>query len=365
MPEMITPARYLALDALRGLTIAMMILVNTPGSWDFVYSPFIHADWHGCTPTDLVFPFFLFVVGSAMYFSLQKASIRLSVAMAFMVIRRALVIFVLGLIFNAVLGGWDNLRIMGVLQRIALAYVIAAFIVLSVNRASVYCISLLLLLGYWMLLVVGGGDDPLGVTTNIVVKLDVALLGVEHMYSGKGVPFDPEGLLSTLPAVVNVLIGFELTRFLVAQRDRVNSVLMLIMLGGAGIVLGLLWNIWLPINKSLWTSSFVILSAGYFCIALAIVVWLVDIKKFTQLARPFIIYGSNSIFIYMLAPLWVHAYLFIPMQGKDGNFYTALFAWLVQVFPPAMASLVFALLHVLLFWFISLWLYRKKIFIKV
>jgi len=365
MPEMITPARYLALDALRGLTIAMMILVNTPGSWDFVYSPFIHADWHGCTPTDLVFPFFLFVVGSAMYFSLQKASIRLSAAMAFMVIRRALVIFVLGLIFNAVLGGWDNLRIMGVLQRIALAYVIAAFIVLSVNRASVYCISLLLLLGYWMLLVVGGGDDPLGVTTNIVVKLDVALLGVEHMYSGKGVPFDPEGLLSTLPAVVNVLIGFELTRFLVAQRDRVNSVLMLIMLGGAGIVLGLLWNIWLPINKSLWTSSFVILSAGYFCIALAIVVWLVDIKKFTQLAQPFIIYGSNSIFIYMLAPLWVHAYLFIPMQDKGGNFYTALFAWLVQVFPPAMASLVFALLHVLLFWFVSLWLYRKKIFIKV
>jgi len=365
MPEMINPARYLALDALRGLTIAMMILVNTPGSWEFVYPPFMHADWHGCSPTDLVFPFFLFVVGSAMYFSLQKVAMQLSPAIALMIVRRALVIFVLGLIFNAVLGGWENLRIMGVLQRIALAYAIAAFIVLGVTRSRVYCIGALLLLGYWLLLVVGGSDDPLGVTANIVVKLDVALLGAEHMYNGKGVPFDPEGILSTLPAVVNVLIGFELTRFLVAQQSRVTSVVMLLSFGVAGIMLGLLWNIWLPINKSLWTSSFVIYSAGYFCVALALFVWLVDIKQFKQLAQPFIIYGSNSIFIYMLAPFWVHAYLFIPMQNDSGNFYNTLFTWLVQVFPPAMASLVFALLHVLLFWFISLLLYRNKIFIKV
>jgi predicted acyltransferase len=365
MPEMINPARYLALDALRGLTIAMMILVNTPGSWEFVYPPFIHADWHGCSPTDLVFPFFLFVVGSAMYFSLQKVGMQLSPAIVFMIVRRALVIFVLGLIFNAVLGGWEHLRIMGVLQRIALAYAIAALIVLSVKCAYVYYIGTLLLLGYWLLLAVGGGDNPFGLTQNIVVKLDVALLGAEHMYSGKGIPFDPEGVLSTLPAIVNVLIGFELTRFLVTQQDRVNSLVMLLILGASGIVLGLLWNIWLPINKSLWTSSFVIYSAGYFCIALAFFVWLVDIKKFIRLAQPFIIYGSNSIFIYMLAPFWVHAYLFIPVRNKGGNFYTALFSWLAQVFPPAMASLVFALLHVLLFWFISLLLHRKKIFIKV
>lgn len=370
MPEMINPARYLALDALRGFTIAMMILVNTPGSWEFVYAPFMHADWHGCSPTDLVFPFFLFVVGSAMYFSLQKSSLQkvamqLSPAIAFMIVRRAAIIFILGLIFNAVLGGWENLRIMGVLQRIALAYAMAAFIVLSLKRTYVYVMGIFLLLGYWLLLVIGGSDDPFGLTQNIVVKLDVELLGAEHMYSGKGVPFDPEGLLSTLPAIVNVLIGFELTRFLVAQKNRVNSVVSLLVLGAAGIVLGLVWNIWLPINKSLWTSSFVIYSAGYFCIALALFVWLVDIKQFKPLAQPFIIYGSNSIFIYMLAPFWVHAYLFIPMQGDGGNFYSALFTWLAQIFPPAMASLVFALLHVLLFWIISLLLYRYKIFIKV
>ncbi|WP_331352909.1 DUF5009 domain-containing protein [Cellvibrio sp. UBA7671] len=365
MPEMTTPARFLALDALRGLTIAMMILVNTPGSWEFVYPPFMHADWHGCSPTDLVFPFFLFVVGSAMYFSLQKVSMQLSPAIALMVVRRSAIIFVLGLIFNGVLGGWEHLRIMGVLQRIALAYAIAAFIVLSLKRHHVYIIGAFLLVGYWLLLVIGGSDNPFNLTQNIVVKLDVALLGAEHMYNGKGVPFDPEGLLSTLPAVVNVLIGFELTRFLVAQQDRVKSLFILLILGLAGITLGLLWSIGLPINKSLWTSSFVIYSAGYFCIALALFVWLVDIKQFKRLAQPFIIYGSNSIFIYMLSPFWVHAYLFIPMQGESGNFYSALFTWLAQVFPPAMASLVFALLHVLLFWFISLLLYRNKIFIKV
>lgn len=368
--DTVISTRYLALDALRGLTIAMMILVNTPGSWEFVYSPLKHADWHGCTPTDLVFPFFLFVVGSAMYFSFYKNAkqhtpVELSPSLALTIVRRTLVIFLLGLIFNAVLAGWENLRIMGVLQRIALAYAFAAFIVLGVNRIGVYCIGVLLLLGYWMLLVSGGGDDPFGLTTNIVVRLDVALLGNAHMYSGKGLPFDPEGVLSTIPAIVNVLIGFELTRFLVKQKNRVRSLMLLFCFGASAIALGLLWSIWLPINKSLWTSSFVMYSAGYFCIALAVFVWLVDIKQFKQLAQPFIIYGSNSIFIYMLAPFWVHAYLFIPVQDENGNFYTALFAGLAQVFPPAMASLVFALLHVLLFWFISLLLYRNKIFIKV
>jgi predicted acyltransferase len=241
--------RYLALDALRGFTIAMMILVNTPGSWSFIYPPLAHADWHGCTPTDLVFPFFLFVVGSAMYFSFRKTTMALSPTFALVILRRTVIIFVLGLIFNGVLGGWENLRIMGVLQRIALAYAIAAFIVLSVSRTSICVIGVLLLLGYWLLLTITGGADPFGLNTNIVVKIDLAVLGAEHIYNGKGVPFDPEGLLSTVPAVVNVLIGFELTRFLAAQKDRTTTLVVLIILGGAGIALGLIWSIWLPINK--------------------------------------------------------------------------------------------------------------------
>lgn len=357
--------RYLALDALRGFTIAMMILVNTPGSWSYVYSPLLHADWHGCTPTDLVFPFFLFVVGSAMYFSLRKQPMGLSLPLAVMIVRRALIIFLLGLLFNGVLGGWEDLRIMGVLQRIALAYAIAAFLVLSVTRVSIYCIGALLLLGYWLLLVLGGSDDPFGLSTNIVVKLDIALLGPEHMYSGKGEPFDPEGILSTLPAVVNVLIGFELTRFLVAQQDRLRGLFTLLVLGGAGIGLGLLWNFWLPINKSLWTSSFVIYTAGWFCLALALFIWLTDVIKAQWFSTPFIIYGSNSIFIYLLAPFWVHTYTHIQIDASGATLYDALFLHLAKVFSPHMASLLFALLHVILFWCVSWLLYRKKIFIRV
>lgn len=357
--------RYLALDALRGFTIAMMILVNTPGSWSFIYPPFAHADWHGCTPTDLVFPFFLFVVGSAMYFSFRKTTMVLSPTFALVILRRILIIFVLGLIFNGVLGGWENLRIMGVLQRIALAYAIAAFIVLSVSRTSICVISVLLLLGYWLLLTITGGADPFGLNTNIIVKIDLAVFGAEHIYNGKGVPFDPEGLLSTIPAVVNVLIGFELTRFLAAQKDRTTTLVVLIILGAAGIALGLIWSIWLPINKSLWTSSFVLYTAGYFCLALALFVWIVDIKKIQWLSSPFIIYGSNSIFIYMLAPLWVHTYTYIHLNALGTTLYDGLFLQLAEIFPPKMASLIFALLHVVLFWCISWLLYRKKIFIRV
>lgn len=361
----VSSTRYLALDALRGFTIAMMILVNTPGSWSFIYPPFVHADWHGCTPTDLVFPFFLFVVGSAMYFSLRNNAMTLSIPLALMILRRTLVIFILGLIFNGVLGGWEDLRIMGVLQRIALTYAIAAFIVLSVAPAGVYFSGAFLLLGYWLLLTLGGVADPYGLHTNIIAEFDRALLGVNHMYNGKGVPFDPEGLLSTLPAVVNVLIGFELTRFLVAQQDRIHSLLILVVLGGIGIALGLLWNIWLPINKSLWTSSFVIYTAGYFCLALALFIWIVDIKKIQWLSAPFIIYGSNSIFIYMLAPFWVHSYTYIHTNATGTTLYDALFLHLATLLPPAMASLAFALLHLILFWCISWLLYRKKIFIRV
>ncbi|WP_049631708.1 acyltransferase family protein [Cellvibrio sp. pealriver] len=370
MNALTSSTRYLALDALRGLTIAMMILVNTPGSWEFIYPPFAHADWNGCTPTDLVFPFFLFVVGSAMYFSFYKNGLDQSEkwllpSMFIIIVRRALIIFALGLLFNGVLGGWDNLRVMGVLQRIALAYMLAAFIVLSVSQLMVYVVSALLLLGYWALLVSGAQGDPFGLTSNAVVVLDVMLIGPDHMYTGKGIPFDPEGLLSTLPAIVNVLIGFELTRFLVLQPNRFYSVKILLLIGASGILFGLLWNIWLPINKSLWTSSFVIYSAGYFCIALAVFVWLVDVKQQYSFAQPLIIYGSNSIFIYMLAPFWVHAYQYFLIGNKGITFYDFLYGVLAQVFPPAMASLVFALLHVLLFWCVSWVLYRRKVFIRV
>lgn len=194
MSDDLKSTRYYALDALRGLTIAMMILVNTAGSWSHIYAPLEHADWNGFTPTDLVFPFFLFVVGSAMFFSFSKINFTWSTEQGLKILRRTTIIFVIGLIFNAVLmeNTLADIRIMGVLQRIALAYAAAAVLVLLVSRTTIYIIAAAILLGYWALMVMAGGNDPYGLESNIVTHFDVAVLGANHLWLGKGIPFDPE-----------------------------------------------------------------------------------------------------------------------------------------------------------------------------
>jgi predicted acyltransferase len=359
--------RYYALDALRGLTIAMMILVNTPGSWSYVYAPLEHADWHGATPTDLVFPFFLFVVGSAMFFSFSKIAFTWSSDQGLKILRRTAIIFAIGLIFNAVLmdNALADIRIMGVLQRIALAYGIAAVLVLTVGRVGIYITAVLLLLGYWALMVFAGGGDPYGLESNVVTHFDLQVLGANHLWTGKGIPFDPEGLLSTVPSIVNVLIGFEVTRYLTSQANKARAVSVLLCAGVLALGIGLLWNLWMPINKSLWTSSFVVYTAGYFAILLALFIWLIDIRNYDAIAKPLYIYGANPLFIYVLAAFWVHAYGWIPVGGGENNFYQAFFLWFCKFLDPHNASLAFALFHVVLFWVISLVLYKKKIFIKV
>ena len=203
--------RYLALDVLRGMTIALMILVNTPGSWQYVYAPLRHAEWHGCTPTDLVFPFFLFVVGVSLFFSLAKYQIKLSKESLWRIGRRTLLIFVLGIFINSYpqwLTDYSHLRIMGVLQRIAVAYGIAALIVLVAPRRWLPGIGVFILLIYWGILYFFGGSDPYSLPGNATIPFDRALLGENHLYRGFGIPFDPEGILSSLPSVVTVLIGY-------------------------------------------------------------------------------------------------------------------------------------------------------------
>lgn len=364
--DMNSSKRSPVFDVMRGLTIAMMILVNTPGSWDHRYAALSHADWNGCTPTDLVLPFFLFVVGAAMYFAFRPYHFSWSLPLAEKIGRRSMIIFLLGLVFNAVLDHqtFTNLRIMGVLQRIALAYVIAAIIVLSVRRIYIYLISIVLLLGYWGLLYAAGGSDPFGLSSNVVVRSDIFLLGPVHLWQGKGVPFDPEGILSSLPSVVNVLIGFELARYTSAENQRWRAVGLLTVAGLNLVILGLLWSLWLPINKSLWTSSYVIYSAGYFSLVLAVAIWVVDIKRWDAIAKPLLVLGSNSLFIYFVAAFWVHSYNYIPVRGV-GDFYQASFLWLAKFMQPLNASLAFALAHVGLFWCLSYFLFRRRIFIKV
>lgn len=356
-------ARYQALDALRGLTIAMMILVNTPGSWSHIYAPLRHAQWHGCTPTDLVFPFFLFIVGSAMFFSFKKSLFAFSQSAAVKIIKRACIIFAIGWLLNAYpfIGDWSEIRTMGVLQRIAIAYAIAALLVLLVSRRQLWLISIATLLGYWLLLAVTG--DAYQINQNIVQKIDLSVIGAARMWHIGDIAFDPEGLLSTLPAVINVLIGFETTRYLSSLDSKQQAAKNLVFIGLSLIALGGLWGLALPINKSLWTSSFVLFSSGFALLVLAAFIWLIDIKGKLNLAKPWLVYGMNPLFIYVLSWVWVTSYYLVPIGDTD------LHNWIYQalqaVSSPVNASLIFAIVHVSLFWLISYFLYHRNIIIKI
>jgi len=356
--------RYLALDAFRGITIALMILVNTPGTWSHVYAPLLHADWHGATPTDLVFPFFLFIIGSAMFFSFKKSDFAATPEQFIRIIKRGFIMLFIGFLlnvipFNTPIEEW---RIMGVLQRIGIAYAIAASLVLLLNRRGVFIVSAIILFAYWGLLL-SVGEAGLTIEGNIIRQFDLATLGANHMYNMRGVSFDPEGLLSTIPAVVNMLLGFELTRYLTSIKDKNSSVIKLILIGGIAIGFGALWSLILPINKSLWTSSYVIYTTGFACLLLAAFVWLIDIKGQEKLVSPLLVYGTNPLFVYVLSFLFVTVYLNIAVGDNT------LYGWLYEQFKliaePTLASFLFAFSHVALFWFVSLKLYQRKIFIKI
>ncbi|TYK65295.1 acyltransferase family protein [Colwellia echini] len=356
--------RYLALDAFRGITIALMILVNTPGNWSQVYAPLLHADWNGATPTDLIFPFFLFIIGSAMFFSFKKSNFTASPEQFRKIIKRGFIMFFIGFMLNVIpfTTNMDDWRIMGVLQRIGIAYVIAACLVLLLNRTGVIIVSAVILLVYWGILL-SVGDGALTLEGNVIRQLDLTVLGANHMYNMRGIAFEPEGLLSTIPAVVNMLLGFELTRYLTSIEDKRTSAIRLIIIGGLAIGFGLLWGLVLPINKSLWTPSYVIYTTGYACLLLAAFIWLIDIKKQMKLAEPLLVYGTNPLFVYVLSFLVVTLYLNIHIG--DSSMYGWLYAQFCIIFPLKLASFLFALSHVIFFWYVSLKLYQRKIFIKI
>ncbi|KAA3629934.1 MAG: hypothetical protein DWQ02_18380, partial [Bacteroidetes bacterium] len=357
----------------RGATIAGMILVNTPGSWSHVYPPLLHADWHGCTPTDLVFPFFVFIVGVSAWFSFGKFDHKLNPKAVRKIIKRTLIIFVIGLLLNFfpfVNKSLGELRILGVLPRIALAYGFGTLLCLAIpNLRNLAITAVAILLGYWALLRFGVDSGYYDLESNLVRKIDLAVLGANHMWHGKGIPFDPEGLLSTLPAIVTVIMGYFTGRIL---KDTPSASLALkrIVLGGVGaIILALIWNNWFPINKSLWTSSFVLYTGGIGMLVLALLYWVIDVKKWRFWTFPFEVFGSNALFVYMLSIIWVKVYFLIKITGSDGNqrnAYNYIYSeWFKPVFGEMNGSLFFALAHIFVFWLILLWLYRKKIFIKV
>ncbi len=372
--------RLVALDAFRGLTIAFMILVNTPGSWGHVYGPLLHGyfnydwkHWFGCTPTDLVFPFFLFIVGVAMRFSFKKFDYQLSPPLTRKILGRVVTIFLLGLALNAypfIRQDWDwsTLRILGVLQRIALAYGVAAFLCLRLDSKQLWITSAVVLVAYWLIMWIFGGPDPFGVENNFARKVDLLLIGENHMWHGLGLPFDPEGLFSTLPAIITVVLGYQVGTWIQTGNDYFATVKKMWTWGLAGIVIGGLWGLVFPLNKPLWTSSYVLYTGGWATVILGIFIWLIDIKNNQKIVKPLVIFGTNSIFVFVATGLWVKSILRFKftLDGNTVNGYTYLYKTIfVPLAGDLNGSLLFALFHVFMWWLVLLWLYRKKIFIKI
>ncbi|MCL5027471.1 MAG: DUF5009 domain-containing protein [Bacteroidetes bacterium] len=367
--------RLLSLDVFRGITIAGMILVNNPGSWGHIYPALEHAAWNGVTPTDWIFPFFLFIVGVAISFSLSKRKERgdSQKKLLIQIFRRAIILFVLGLIMYGF--PYFNLatqRIPGVLQRIAVCYFISSFIFLKANIKTIYYIAGALLFIYWGMMtlipVPGVGFPNLEPATNLGAWLDRTILGLDHLWIGSKV-WDPEGILSTVPAISTTLIGILTGYWLKRKIDPATKVVWMFVYGCFALVLAAIWDIWFPINKGIWTSSYVLFTGGMALMFLAICYWLIDVKGYKWWTKPFVVYGMNAITVFFFSGILGRTMGLIKVTdstGKDvsltGYLYNLLFTWWLN---PINASLAWALLNVV-FWLGILWiLYWRKIFIKV
>ncbi len=361
-------ARLMSLDVFRGATVAFMIIVNTPGTWSHVYAPLRHAPWHGCTPTDLVFPSFLFISGVAMWFSLRKFNFEFSGASLFRILRRVLLIFAAGLFLNIfphfIDRDYNTLRIMGVLQRIALAWGLGAVLVLLIRRNYIWIATAVILFGYWALMYFMGGADPYSLEGNFARTVDIAVLGENHLYKGFGMPFDPEGLLSTLPATATVLLGFMAGGLIGSSGTSWRAPGWLTVTGALLIGAGLLWGIYFPINKPIWTSSYVLYAGGIGMIILALLYVIIDIWNFRGWTGFFNTFGTNALFTYLLAGIWTKTMLAV----KIGE--VSLYNWIfTHICSPLfeqqkLASLLFAIIQVMIIWAFGYILYRKKIIIK-
>jgi len=385
MPETvqpIKPGRLLSLDVFRGMTIAMMLLVNNPGDWGHIYGPLEHASWNGCTLTDLVFPFFVFIVGVSVVFSMESHRAK-GLPVAGRVFRRAVLLFVFGLVLNYLaflaLPDIHYLRPMGVLQRIALCYLSASILVWWFRPRGLFAWFAGLLVAYWLLMtfvpVPGSGAGNLTQEGNLASYLDTRIFHATNYrfdpLTGKG--HDPEGLLSTLPAIGTALAGCLAGYWLRTKRRETQKAAAMAAVGVVLLALGALWGRSFPINKNLWTSSYVLFTAGWALVVLSACYWLVDIRGVRWWCKPFAVYGTNAITAYMGAGVVGYGSLIIKAPGPDGLpiflknwvYLHAFKSWLPQYIGLRGSSAAYGICYVL-FWCLIMWvLYRKRIFLKV
>ena len=390
-PKLNPAGRMLALDVLRGITIAGMITVNNPGSWSYVYAPLRHAAWNGLTPTDLVFPFFVFIMGVSMYLSYRKFDFRLTGKTFVKLLRRSVLLFLIGVFLNwfglfcrtlsalrvedlalgeklleAAVGRCDGLRILGVLQRLALVSFGGTMLLLWVKPRRVLWLAGAILAGYTALMV---GTNSLELTeANLAARVDVAVLGAAHLYKIEGLPFDPEGLISTLPCVAHVLLGVWAGQLLDARKGHAASMQGLFLFGTVCLFAGYLLHYLFPINKTLWSSSYVLVTCGLAALLFALLIWVIDVKGRRKWCLFFESFGVNPMAIFVLAGLLAH--LLGNIGFVCGERYVTLKGFLYSdllrpVFGDYVGSLMFALLFIALCWAVGHVLYRKRIFIKL
>jgi len=391
--------RLISLDVFRGITIAGMLLVNDPGTWSAIFPPLEHAAWDGWTPTDLIFPFFLFIVGITTYLSMSARRARgdNDAALVKQILRRGIIIYLLGFAMamfpfyqwgtidslpNAT--AWDRIifriehvRILGVLPRIAIVYICAGLLTLKTTLKQQVIIIGTLLLGYWfaMTLIPVPGENAIGAVLlhtkdrNLAAYLDRLILGTNHTWVGS-VTFDPEGPMSTIPAIATAMLGVIAGRWLaLKEKPLLERISGLFAAGSIAMVLGLMWNWSFPINKSLWTSSYVLFTAGMACVALATIMWIVDYVNVKWWTKPFVVFGVNPIVAFvgsgvmarLIYTLWHVNYGGKSTAVQDAIYQSVFLPWL----PPRVASLAFAIAFVLLWYGILLVLYRRKIILKV
>ena len=384
--------RFRSLDVFRGAAVALMILVNNPGNWGALYPPLAHAQWHGVTPTDLVFSFFLFAVGNALALVMPGLLAGPPAVFWRRVLLRTLLIFAIGLLLNAapfvrwgatgelVLRSWDTLRVMGVLQRIALCYGAAALGIWLCGARAAPWLAAALLLAYWLACeALGAPGDVYSLQGWFGTALDRALLGAGHLYKGEGLPFDPEGLASTAPAIAQVLLGFWAGRMVLGRPVDAALVARLFLWATALLVLAWLWQLQMPFNKKIWTSSYVLHTSGLALMALAACIHLIEIRQrpaeLRGWVRLFEVFGKNPLFVFVLSGLlprflgllrWADG-----LDAQGATLWTSPLPWAYKTWfasigsDPRLGSLLFALANLAGYALLVWWLDRRRIYIRV
>ena len=370
---MSTKQRFLSVDIFRGITIAAMIMVNNPGTWGAIYPPLDHSAWHGITPTDLIFPFFLFIVGMSISFAYSgKKKNKITSDVYSKITSRSVKLIVLGL----VLAGFTlhfpffkdlpTLRLPGVLQRIGIVFFISAILFLHLNWKILLGVFVTILISYWALLTqipIDGAMPILTKSSNLASAVDLKILTVDHMWKSS---YDPEGILSTIPSIATTIFGI-LVGLIVLSKENTHfkKIIIFISIGVVTLVLGYLLNNIFPINKTLWTSSYVLVSGGWATIIFAVIYYLADVKGLSKWGKPAIVFGSNAITVFFLSGVVARIFGMIKLENGisiHGNLYNFL-ASIIST--PELSSMIYSMFVITFYYLVALLMYKKEIFIKV